>query len=157
MIKLLKAGFDDVPLIHNMQIEAFRRLLDKYEDYDTNPGAETEDTLSKKMNQPTTAYYLILYNDRPIGALRVIDIGKGTHYRISPIFIIPNFQNMGIAQEVFKQLEQMKIPSKSWIIDTILEEPGNCHVYEKVGYKRTGKIDEVKAGMHIAYYEKELG
>lgn len=36
-IEIVKASYDDLQLLHKIQIEAFRPLLDKYKDYNTNP------------------------------------------------------------------------------------------------------------------------
>ena len=40
------------------------------------------------------------------------------------------------------------------MLDTILQEEGNCYLYEKLGYKRTGKIEHINERMDIVYYEK---
>ena len=39
-INLVKAMPEDVQEIHHMQMKSFKNLLDKYKDYDTNPGNE---------------------------------------------------------------------------------------------------------------------
>ncbi|MPN31303.1 hypothetical protein SDC9_178777 [bioreactor metagenome] len=39
-ICLRKAGLEDAQIIHEMQVKAFENLLEKYEDYETNPGNE---------------------------------------------------------------------------------------------------------------------
>ena len=39
-------------------------------------------------------------------------------------------------------------------LDTILQEKGNIHLYEKLGYKRTGKIERISYLMDIVYFEK---
>lgn len=39
-INLIRAGVKDAKEIHAMQLEAFRELLDKYQDFDTSPGCE---------------------------------------------------------------------------------------------------------------------
>ena len=42
----------------------------------------------------------------------------------------------------------------NWSLDTILQENGNLHLYEKLGYHRTGKIEKINDRMDIVYYEK---
>ena len=37
---------------------------------------------------------------------------------------------------------------------TILSEPGNCHLYEKMGYHQTGKVEHINDRMDIVFYEK---
>jgi hypothetical protein len=41
------------------------------------------------------------------------------------------------------------------IVDTILQEKGNLHLYEKLGYHQTGRVDKVNDHMDIVYYEKD--
>ena len=41
-----------------------------------------------------------------------------------------------------------------WWLDTILQEKGNLHLYEKLGYHQTGKIDNINERMDIVFYEK---
>ena len=43
MITLRKATAEDIEKIWKMQIEAFRALLEKYQDYDLSPAAEGMD------------------------------------------------------------------------------------------------------------------
>lgn len=88
-----------------------------------------------------------------VGGVRVI-AGTNSTYRVSPNFILPSEQGKGIAQEVFRLLEEFYNDSRLWTLDTILEEEGNCHLYEKLGYKKTGKLENIKKGMIIVYYEK---
>ena len=41
-----------------------------------------------------------------------------------------------------------------WQLDTIGQEPGNCHLYEKMGYHVTGEAHQVKEGMTLIICEK---
>jgi len=40
-------------------------------------------------------------------------------------------------------------------LDTILEEAGNCHLYEKIGYMKTGKTEVINEKMTLVFYEKK--
>lgn len=73
--------------------------------------------------------------------------------RIAPIFIMPQYRNRGYAQ--LAMLEAEKIHGEdNWKLDTILQEHGNCYLYEKMGYKRTGKTKIINEKMTIVFYEK---
>lgn len=39
-------------------------------------------------------------------------------------------------------------------LDTILQEAGICHLYEKVGYRQTGRIRKVNDCMTLVFYRK---
>lgn len=58
------------------------------------------------MAQKTTTYYKIISDDEIVGAIRIRKLDN-KRYRISPIFILPRFQGKGIAQEVFRLIEEI--------------------------------------------------
>ena len=37
-VELLRANIGNAKVLHAMQIKAFKELLEKYQDFDTNPG-----------------------------------------------------------------------------------------------------------------------
>jgi len=105
------------------------------------------------MSQPTTIYLKIAVDDEIIGAVRIREL-ENKRFRLSPIFILPSMQGKGIAQKVFQLLESKFSTAKIWELDTILQARGHCYLYEKIGYKKTGKEDMINDKMTIVYYEK---
>lgn len=152
-IFLKKADFGDCAEIQKMQMAAFSKLLEKYQDFETNPGAESLETIEYKYNQQCTTYYFIILDDVKIGVVRVVT-ADGITCRISPLFIMPEFQNNGYAQLAVNELERLYSKARCWQVDTIKQEDKLCHLYEKLGYKPTGKEEQIKDGMTIVYYEK---
>ena len=155
MIELKKAGPQDCGQIHAMQVDAFAELLEKYHDTATNPGSESVEKVAARMAQDTTDYYLILTAGTPIGAARVQRL-PGDVCRVSPIFILPTFQGKGYAQEAMRGLEALYPQAKTWRLDTIREETKLRHLYEKLGYRQTGREEVWQPGMTIVYYEKAM-
>lgn len=155
-ISLCKASLKDAAILHEMQVTAFTPLLEKYQDYDINPANESLDKVINRIKQPFTDYYLIHAFEVPVGGIRVVKMENNT-YRISPIFILPEHQGKGIAKKVFEQIEQRYNDANSWVLDTIMLEEGNCYLYEKLGYKRTGEQKTINDNMTIVFYEKKLG
>lgn len=153
MISLLRADVNDCVEIYYLQIKAFKELLDKYNDKETNPGAETLERIRLKMNQDFTDYYFIQASNKNIGAIRIAALPDNV-YRISPIFILPEFQGRGYAQQAIKEVEKSYPQANVWRLDTIKEEHRLCYLYEKMGYKRTGKEEKLQENMTIIYYEK---
>ena len=43
---------------------------------------------------------------------------------------------------------------KVWKLDTILQEPGNCHLYEKCGFVQVGEEHIINDKMTLIDYEK---
>lgn len=151
-ITLKKAAFEDCPLLYDLQVRSFKALLDKYQDYDYNPGAEKLERFIERFEQPITDYYLILLGDMPIGGLRVCDFGE--HCYLKQAFLLPEFQNRGFAQQAIAQVEALYANAKHWYLDTILQENKLCYLYEKLGYRKTGNTKNLKLGMDLVYYEK---
>ena len=73
-----------------------------------------------------------------------------------PIFILTEYQGFGYAQEAIRQAEAEYPESILWELETILQEPKLRHLYEKMGYRRTGKTERIRDGMDLVYYEKEV-
>ena len=152
-IKLIRATIEDSKELWQMQLESFQSLLDKNQDYDTNPASEPIDKIIYRLKQEETYYYFICMNDVKVGAIRIIDFKSDGNKRISPIFILPQYQNKGIAQIAMQLCEQLH-GSENWELDTILQEEGNCYLYEKMGYHRTGKTVAINDKLTLVFYEK---
>ncbi len=153
-IELVTVTKEDIKTLWEMQIEAFSGLLEIYQDYDMSPGAEGIDKVEARFNQPWTTYYFIVEGNKRAGAVRVVDKKDGSRKRISPIFVMPEYRGRGIAQAAILALEKIH-GSDNWCLDTILQEKGNCHLYEKMGYHRTGRIENINERMDIVFYEKD--
>ena len=88
-----------------------------------------------------------------VGAVRIVNKNDGSRKRISPIWIMGEFRNKGYAQQAMIELENI-YGSDHWCLDTILQEKGNLHLYEKMGYVQTGKVEHINEKMDIVFYEK---
>jgi predicted GNAT family acetyltransferase len=156
MITLSKITSKEIPLFHQMQVTAFTPLLQKYNDYDKNPACEKIEKVYEKYATPNSDFYFISSDNNIIGGTRIIRLKTGVSCRIAPIFVIPEYQNQGFAQQAMFILEEMYKPISPWILDTVLQEEKLCHLYEKIGYVKTGKTEEVNELMTIIYYEKHI-
>lgn len=153
-MKLRKASVEDSELIRKMQTEAFAELLAKYQDYDTNPGNESAEKIRLKIQQPFTCFYLIEQGEEVVGAIRIVDMKDGSRKRISPLFIMPAHRNKGYAQSAIREAERLH-GQDNWKLATILQEDGNCYLYEKMGYQKTGRTEIINDRMTIVHYEKD--
>ena len=155
-IELLRADVNDAKEIHAMQIESFKELLEKYRDFDTSPGNEIAERVEARLKQDFTYYYFICVGAQKAGAIRIVDKKEdGKNKRISPLFVLPEFQGRGIAQEAIRLCEEIH-GSKNWELDTILQEPKNCYLYEKMGYRQTGKTEVINERLTLVFYEKNI-
>ena len=154
-IKLIAANLEDLNTILQMQKEAFSELYAKYQDTETSPSTEEYEDILFRINQTETTYYFITADNVKVGVIRIVDCKDGvTRKRISPIFIMPEYRNQGYAQQAIKEAERIH-GKQHWKLDTILQEKGNCYLYEKLGYHQTGKTEQINDKMTIVYYEKD--
>ena len=151
-MKLIKIGIDDAEKLWKMQVKAFQDLYEKYQDAETSPSTEKIDKIIMRLNQSFTYYYFIEANGRIVGAVRVVDQQEeGTAKRISPIFIMKEYRNKGYAQKAIQLVEEIH-GSSNWELDTILQEKGNCYLYEKMGYHQTGKTETINNKLTLVFY-----
>lgn len=136
-----------------MQVEAFSDLLEKYRDYDISPANEPMSRVMERLEQPFTYYYFIMDGDTAVGAVRVVDMKDGSPKRISPIFIMKEHRGKGFAKAAIRAVEKLH-GTENWSLDTILQEEGNCRLYEKMGYRRTGETQVINERMTLVFYEK---
>ena len=152
-VKLIKASKNDMKTIWLMQKKAFGGLLEKYHDYGISPASESYERIIEKYEMQGSFYYFISDSGVNVGVIRIIDKNDGSRKRISPIWIMPEHRNKGYAQAAIMEAERIH-GADNWSLDTILQEKGNLHLYEKLGYHRTGKIEKINDRMDIVYYEK---
>lgn len=150
-ISLQRASVQDAETLWHMQREAFAALYGRYRDTETSPAVEPLEKTIRRLMMPETWYYFILADHEIAGAIRVLVLED--RKRISPIFILPAFQGRGIAQGAIREAERLH-GDTDWELDTILEEPGNCHLYEKLGYRQTGETRAVNEKMTLVFYRK---
>lgn len=154
-MKLIKIGIDDAEKLWKMQIKAFQDLFEKYQDAETSPATEKIDKIIMRLNQSFTYYYFIEVNGIIVGAVRVVDRQEeGTAKRISPIFIMKEYRKKGYAQKAIQLVEEIH-GSSTWELDTILQEKGNCYLYEKMGYHETGKTEKINNKLTLVFYRKD--
>lgn len=151
-LHLKRAQLSDAEAVHRMQVAAFLPLYEKYHDTAINPACESVLRVREKI--AGSRYYFIMDGPRAVGGIRVVDHGDERPKVISPLFILREHQNRGLAQMAVRAAERLHGEHR-WRLDTILEEPGNCHLYEKLGYRRVGEAQRVRPNMTIVDYEKE--
>ena len=154
-VKLEEVREDEIPQLYEMQIASFMPLYEKYHD-EGSPAIESIDRVRGRAARPNRKYYFIVMDGARVGAINVghNDPEEKKVSFISPLFILPKYQNRGIGyiaiQKVFAMYPEVTI----WKLDTILQEPANCHLYEKCGFVRVGEEKPVNEKMTLIDYER---
>ncbi len=154
-VELITAKVEDARLIHEIQVRAFKPLLDKYRDYDTSPANETVDRVLSRITKPGSVCHIITVDGSRAGMMRVQSLGSG-RYRVSPIFVLPEYQGRGVAQTAFRLADEIYKDARVWELDTISQEQGNVHLYEKLGYVLTGGEKRVNERLTIVGFERRV-
>ncbi len=154
-MQVIKFTSSMIDAVFDIQQKSYKPLFDKYHDPETNPYMESRETVLAKYTRPGTDGYVFMVDNRPVGSVRVIV--RGDTCKISALAVLPEYQNRGMAQSALREIEGKYPGVKKWVLNTILEEPGNCHLYEKLGYVRTGRVKVINDRLTIVDYEKVVG
>ncbi|WKA54611.1 GNAT family N-acetyltransferase [Planococcus shixiaomingii] len=152
-VTLELAAAAEAPVLLDMQKMAFLPLLEKYQDVETSPATETIERLTSKMTDRRNKFYKILADGKLAGAICIRQKGA-MRCRISPLFVLPEYQGLGIAQETIRKVELLFSEAKVWELSTLLEEQGNCYLYEKVGYVQIGGTQKLTDRATLVHYQK---
>ena len=115
--------------------------------------AEALEKIRWKITHPGSYYYFIQAGEEILGGIRIVDRKDGSGKRISPLYILPEHRGKGYAQAAMLEAERIH-GADHWQLDTILQETGNCYLYEKMGYRQTGRQTVIQENMTIVDYEK---
>ena len=154
-IELKRFRSCDIDSVFEIQRAAFKPVYEKYHDDDTSPYLESRETTLQKYLRDRTFGYLFVKDEVPVGAVRINICGEGHSARVSALCVLPQYQGQGIAQTALLHIERIHDHVNRWFLDTILEEEGNCRLYEKLGYIRTGKTEKINENMTLVFYEKK--
>jgi len=155
-IELKKITTADAPKWLELQVEAYTPFLEKYQDYETSPAAETLERVVERMNASFREHFFILMDGEIVGGVRTALWTGTTRYRLGGIFILPRFQDLGIGQIAMNLVEALYPNATSWELDTLLQEKRNIHFYEKLGYRREDEEQIVNDKLTLVFYKKYL-
>ena len=150
-INLIKATEKDAELIHRMQVESCRELYLKYKDEETSPVNEPIEKIVQKLKRPDSYFYLVKFENKFVGGIRVVV--KNNLKRISPLFVLPQYRNKGIAQKAISEVEKI-YGEKDWELKTISAEKINRHLYERMGYHLDGNTMIINDKLTLVFYRK---
>ena len=148
---------DEIEQMYDLQIRSFMPLYEKYHD-EGSPAIESIDRVKARAAVPTRKYYFIVKDGARVGAINIgskPSLNDDSVFFISPIFIAPEFQNRGIGYVAIQKAFAMHPEAKEWRLDTILQEKGNCHLYEKCGFVRVGEEHVINENMTLIDYVKK--
>ena len=156
-MKLEEVREDEIPQMYEMQKESFMPLYEKYHD-EGSPAIESIDRVRGRAARPNRKYYFIVKDGARVGAINIghNDPDEKKVAFISPLFILPKYQNKGMGYVAIQKAFEMLPEVTTWKLETILQEPANCHLYEKCGFVRVGEERIINDKMTLIDYELKL-
>ena len=153
-MKLEEVREDEIPQMYEMQIESFMPLYEKYHD-EGSPAIESIDRVRGRAARPNRKYYFIVKDGARVGAINIghNDPEEKKVAFISPLFILPKYQNKGMGYVAIRKAFELLPEVTTWKLETILQEPANCHLYEKCGFVRVGEEKIINDNMTLIDYE----
>ena len=155
-VKLEEVREDEIQQLYDMQIQSFLPLYEKYHD-EGSPAIEPIERVRTRAFQENRKYFFIVKDGARVGAINVgrksSDPEESCFY-IGPLFVLPKYQNQGIGYVAIQKAFALYPEVRVWKLDTILQESGNCHLYEKCGFVRVGEEHVINEKMTLVDYEK---
>lgn len=161
MVALRLTAIQDVDILIEVQKKAFQPLYEKYHD-SGNPYLRDQRDILCRLNNSDFLYLTILLDDKIVGgilyrlhgATPFIEKLLPGQYYLTRVYVLPEYQNKGIASEAILQSEKYLDCPKKLIVDFPEDLDKNRKCYAKCGYTDTGKRLEAEPGVVLACFEK---
>lgn len=153
-ITIKRAKIEELEAIIQGQKESFYDCYQRYQDHEMSPYNMTLDMM--KWILENEHLYRIQYDGKPVGAVYVHEEQDKYHMKLHGIFVVPEYQDKGIGQDAIALVEKEYPEVLTWALETPHDLYRNHHVYEKIGYVRTGREDFVNERLTIVHYKKEV-
>ncbi len=150
-----QATIEDADILLEIQKKAFQESLELYKDYDTNPANESLEKMAHKIRNHF--YYVITADDNMVGGIHAYK-KSNRHCYLNRIYIHPDYENKGIgskAVEFILNHEDFR-DIELWTLDTPHKSYRNHSFYEKLGFVKTGEVEEVSPELKLIHYEKAM-
>ena len=131
-------------------------LYEKYHD-EGSPAIEPVERIQRRFAVTNRKYYFILLDGVRVGGINIGHNDPNEHEVsfISPLFVLPEYQNRGIGYVAIQKAFELLPDVKTWKLETLLQEPANCHLYEKCGFVRVGEEKPVNDKLTLIDYVLE--
>nr|WP_282943398.1 GNAT family N-acetyltransferase [Paenibacillus sp. RC67] len=94
------------------------------------------------------------FHDEIIGGVAVQHKSE-TQYRISPMYLNPDYHNKGLGSQILNTLFSLYPQAQMWTLSTPKPNLRNGHFYEKFGFVSVGE-HYVNERLTLTHYRREL-
>lgn len=153
IVRLQPAKAEDAVRLSEMQTRAFMPQVLLRGGFETSPAAETPDRMLERITSAKSHSFIIVADDMYAGMIRIKELNDGA-CKISPIFVLPEFQNQGIGQKAMALAEEMFPSARLWTLFCVREEEKNVYFYEKLGFEKNGYERKLAENITLIGYER---
>ena len=137
-----------------MIVEGLRKVI-PWPDYDCAVAGTAEDAASGAELIREMRPHIVFTDIRMPGQDGLAMLaGLRSEFPDLQVSVLTGYRDFSYAQEAILAVEEL-YGEHHWELDTILQEEGNLHLYEKMGYHRVGNIEHINDRMDIVFYEKK--
>jgi ribosomal protein S18 acetylase RimI-like enzyme len=153
VVRLQPARAEDAIRLTEMQARAFMPQVHRRGGFETSPAAETPDRMLERITSAKSHSFIIMADEAYAGMIRIKELNDGA-YKISPIFVVPEFQNQGIGQKAMSLAEELFPDARLFTLFCVREEERNVYFYEKLGFRKTGYERKLDKNITLIGYER---
>lgn len=132
-IKILKATFNDLTKILELQKTAFLSEAELYNDYNIEPLTQSFDSITTDFKIYT--FLKAEYNSKIVGSVKARETGEFCW--IGRLIVAPEFQNRGIGRKLMTHIENEFPDTKEYLLCTGYKSMKNIKLYESLGYRKS--------------------
>jgi len=139
-VKIIKADYDDLEEILNLQKIAFVTEAELYNNYDIEPLKQSLEDIRK--DYADYLFIKAMINSQIVGAVR--GRAEESSCWIGKLFVDPAYRGNGIGRKLLQWVENLFPQVNSFYLFTGSKSIANIKLYESVGYSRYGEFTDKK-------------
>ncbi|MBW9157377.1 GNAT family N-acetyltransferase [Clostridium tagluense] len=149
MINIIKAEVEDSKIITEIKKLAYNDETRRFGPGRDGgpPGYESQEETERLIKD--YLFYKIMIGNNIIGFFWLHG-EDNKFYELEDLCIHPEYHNKGYGFKTLKLIEELHPQIKKWVLGTPYYSVRNQHLYEKVGYKKTGQTEDG----FLFFYEK---
>jgi ribosomal protein S18 acetylase RimI-like enzyme len=149
-MEIVKATFEDLPKILDLQKLAYLSEAKLHNNYSIQPLTQTLEELENEFNKNVILELLDTKNNEIIGSIRAYE--ENDRVYIGKLFIHPDYQNNGFGTKLLENIETF-FENKTFELFTSSKSERNLYLYKKLGYKEY-KREKISEKMEMVYLKK---
>lgn len=149
---IIKAEFEDLNEILNLQKRAFLSEAESHGNYDIEPLRQTYESITSDFEIYT--FLKAVHNGKIVGSIKFRT--NGNTVWVGKLMVSPDHRKQGLGRRLLLEVEALNPTASRFQLFTAASSLNNVRLYESVGYQLVRQFDdETQAGMSFVEMIKE--